>query len=104
MTARTVGRMVGALFLLAYVVYLAGGALADSGSASTVALSHVASDQAQISAGALLMLLNSAAVIGIGVLIFPVLRRHHEFSAFGYLSASVARLARGAAPPKERSS
>ena len=91
MSARTIGRIVGALFLLAYVVYLAGGALADSGSASTVALSHVASHQAQISAGALLMLVNSAAVIGIGVLIFPVLRRHHEFSAFGYLSAQVVQ-------------
>jgi len=30
-TARTTGRIVGALFLLAYVVYLAGGALAGSG-------------------------------------------------------------------------
>ena len=71
MSARTLGRIVGALFLLAYVVYLVGGAMADSGSASTVVLSHVGSHQLQISAGALLMLANSAAVIGIGVLISP---------------------------------
>ena len=90
-TARTTGRIVGALFLLAYVVYLAGGALAGSGSASTVVLSHVAGHQLQISAGALLMLANSAAVIGIGVLIFPVLGRHHKNSAYGYLAAQVAQ-------------
>ena len=30
-------------------------------------------------------------MIGIGVLIFPVLTRHHEFSAFGYLSAQVVQ-------------
>ena len=35
------------------------------------------------------MLVNSAAVIGIGVLIFPVLKRHHEISAYGYLSAQL---------------
>jgi hypothetical protein len=91
MSARTIGRIVGALFLLAYVVYLAGGALADAGSASTVVLSHVASHQLQISAGALLMLANSAAVIGIGVLLFPILKRHHEISAYGYLSAQVVQ-------------
>ncbi len=90
-SAGTIGRIVGALFLLAYVVYLAGGALADAGSASTVVLSHVASHQTQISAGALLMLANSAAVIGIGVLIFPILKRHHEISAYGYLSAQVVQ-------------
>jgi len=91
MSARTIGRIVGALFLLAYAVYLAGGALADAGSASTVVLSHVASHQTQISAGALLMLANSAAVIGIGVLIFPILKRHHEISAYGYLAAQVVQ-------------
>ena len=91
MSARTTGRMIGALFLLAYLVYLAGGAMAGSGSASTVVLSHVAGHQLQISAGALLMMANSAAVIGVGVLIFPVLGRHHKNSAYGYLAAQVAQ-------------
>jgi hypothetical protein len=90
MSARTAGRTAGALFLLACVAYLAG-ALAGSGSASTVVLSHVAGHQMQISAGALLMLVNSAAVIGIGVLVFPVLKRHHEISAYGYLTTQVAQ-------------
>ena len=91
MSARTIGRSAGALFLLAYVVYLAGDALARSGSAGTVALPQIAAHQLQVSAGTLLMLANSAAVIGIGILLFPVLRRHHELSAYGYLAAQVVQ-------------
>jgi hypothetical protein len=91
MSARTTRRTVGVLFLLAYVVYLADGAVPGAGSASTVVLSHIASHQLQISAGALLMLANSAAVIGFGVLIFPILKRHHESSAYGYLTVQVAQ-------------
>ena len=37
------------------------------------------------------MLANSAAVIGVGVLIFPVLGQHHKNSAYGYLAAQVAQ-------------
>ncbi|MBB4914264.1 DUF4386 domain-containing protein [Streptosporangium saharense] len=80
MSVRTTGRAVGALFLLAFVVYMTGNALAGSGEAA---------DQARTGAGALLMLANSAAVAGIGVLMFPVLRRHHELSAHVYLVSRV---------------
>jgi hypothetical protein len=71
-TPRTIGRAVGALFLLAFVVYLAGGAMVEAG-------------ESLVPAGALLMLVNSAAVVGIGVLAFPVLRPHSELSAHAYL-------------------
>jgi hypothetical protein len=91
MSAKTTGRTVGVLFLLAYVVYLVGGALAGVGSASTVVLAHIAGHQAQISAGALMMLANCAAVICVGVLIFPILKRHHHNSAYGYLTAQMAK-------------
>ena len=37
------------------------------------------------------MLVNSVAVIGIGVLVFPILKRHHEISAYGYLTTQVAQ-------------
>jgi hypothetical protein len=37
------------------------------------------------------MLVNSTGVVGVGVLIFPVLKRHHEISAYGYLSAQVVQ-------------
>ncbi len=85
MSTRTIGRIVGALFLLAFVTYGAGSALFATGSGTTDVLSHVANNQMQISAGALLMLVNSAVVAGIGVLAFPVLKPHHGISAYAYL-------------------
>lgn len=86
MSTKTPGRLVGALLLLAFVVYLAGGALVDS---ATAAPSRIVDHQMQLSAGALLMLLNSAFVIGIGVLVFPVLRPRHEMTAYAYLVTRV---------------
>ncbi|MEU4768275.1 DUF4386 domain-containing protein [Actinosynnema sp. NPDC023794] len=70
MSSRTTGRAIGALFLLAFLAYGVGSALAGTASGS---------------AGALLMLANSAVVAGIGVLAFPVLRPHSELTAHAYL-------------------
>ncbi|TDB69749.1 DUF4386 domain-containing protein [Micromonospora sp. KC723] len=41
----------------------------------------------RVSAGALLMLVNSVAVVTIGVIALPVLRAHHEIPAYAYLVA-----------------
>ncbi|ONI89191.1 hypothetical protein ALI22I_16955 [Saccharothrix sp. ALI-22-I] len=68
MSSRAIGRAVGALFLLAFVVYIAGEAL--------IGVSEV---------GALLMLVDSAVVAAIGVLVFPVLKPHDEVTAHAYL-------------------
>ena len=73
MSSRAIGRVMGALFLLAFVAYGGGSALVVSGS------------RAQVAAGALLMLVNCAVVAGIGVLAFPVLRPHGELTAHAYL-------------------
>lgn len=70
MSSRTTGRAIGALFLLAFLAYGVGTALAGS---------------ASVPVGALLMLANSAIVAGIGVLAFPVLRPHSELTAHAYL-------------------
>lgn len=82
MSTKTIGRIIGALYLVAFVVYIAGGELVTAGSAS---LPDVASHQRQIAGGALLMLLNSVAVVLNGVIAFPVVRSRHEISAYGYL-------------------
>ncbi len=86
MSTRTIGRIMGSLFLLAFVVYIAGGALAGSEPRATDTLPTAADDQMRVAAGALLMLVNSAAVIGIGVLALPVLRPYGEVSAYAYLA------------------
>lgn len=84
MSTRTIGRTVGGLILLAYVAYIAGGTLVDSASGN---LSDVVASPMRVSAGAVLMLANSAIVASIGVLVFPVLRPYHQISAYAYLIA-----------------
>jgi Domain of unknown function (DUF4386) len=69
MSNRADGRIVGALFLAAFVCYGVGSAVADR------------------AAGAALMLLNSVVVATIGVLVFRLLRRPHLRTAAAYLSA-----------------
>lgn len=80
MSARTSGRAVGALVLLAFLLYGGGTSLAATASAGTPGLAPV---------GTLLVLLNSVAVAAIGAVAFPVLRRHSEVAAAGYLAARV---------------
>jgi len=87
MSTKTIGRIVGALFLLALVVYGSGSALVDSASGAADVLADVVDNRMQLSVGALLMLANSAVVVGIGVLAFPILKPHHEISAYAYLIA-----------------
>lgn len=69
MSHRTIGRIVGALFLAAFVCYGVGSALADR------------------PVGPALMLLNSVVVATIGVLVFRVLRRRHPRTSATYLIA-----------------
>lgn len=88
MSTKTIGRAVGALFLLAFVLYLAGSGLVGAGSGED-ALSGVADHRTRISVGALLMLANSAVVVAIGVLALRVLKPHGELSAYGYLAGRV---------------
>jgi hypothetical protein len=78
MSSRAVGRSIGVLLLVAFVAYGGGNALVQAGSGA---------------AGGLLMLLNSAAVIGIGVLAFPVLRPHSELTAHAYLTGRAVEAA-----------
>lgn len=69
MSTRTTGRIVGALFLSAFALY--GGGSAFAGSA----------------VGATLLLLNSAAVITLGALVFRVVRTRRPGTAGTYLAA-----------------
>lgn len=70
MSTRTVGRVMGALFLLAFVAYGTGEAMTGSA--------------ALLPAGALVMLVNSACVVGIAALVCPILKQRNEMSAYAY--------------------
>lgn len=89
MSPKSTGRVVGASILLAYLVYLSGGALVDSGAGVPAALSDVLEHQARIGVGALLMVANSVFVVGIGVLVFPAIVGHDELAARTYLAARI---------------
>lgn len=78
---RRTARMVGALFLTAFLAYGVGTTIVTriAGSADR------SGSNALFVTGAALMLLNSAMVIGIGVLMFTILRPHNKAIAAGYL-------------------
>ncbi|MDY7103865.1 MAG: DUF4386 domain-containing protein [Actinomycetota bacterium] len=87
---RSAGRVVGALFLAAFVLYGGGLALVDAASNADDVVADAADHTTQLGIGALLMLANSLVVAAIGVLVLPVLRPHGERVAYGYLAARLA--------------
>ena len=83
-------RLIGALFLAAFVLYGVGNGLVTSVVSAPDLLSTVSARQATLLVGAVLMLLNSPAVVGIGVLSFPILENHGKRTALAYLAARIA--------------
>src|SRR5436305_4418827 len=81
-SVRRAARIVGVLFLAGYLAYGVGSLIAK-GSADP------SGSTALFVTGAALMLLNSAFVIGIGVLMFPILRPHNKAIAAGYLGTRI---------------
>ena len=84
-SVRRTARIVGVLFLAGYLAYgvgslIATGIVRDGDRSGSTAL---------FVTGAALMLLNSAFVIGIGVLMFPILRPHSKAIAAGYLGTRI---------------
>jgi hypothetical protein len=82
---RRTARVVGALFLAGYVAYGVGSVLATS----VVRSADRSGSTALFATGAALMLLNSAFVIGIGVLMSPILRAHNKAIAASYLGTRI---------------
>ena len=81
-SVRRTARIVGVLFLAGFLAYGVGSVIA-TGNADR------SGSTALFVIGAALMLLNSVFVIGIGVLMFPILRAHNPAIAAGYLGARI---------------
>lgn len=77
-TARTTARIVGTLFLAAFLLYGVGNSIATTGTSSVL-----------LTTGVVMMLLNSAGVIAIGALMLPILRAHSPAIAVGYLATRI---------------
>jgi len=84
-SVRRTARIVGVLFLAGFLAYGVGNLIATG----IVRSDDRSSSTALFVTGAALMLLNSAFVIGIGVLMFPILRPHNEAIAAGYLATRI---------------
>src|SRR4051794_36864939 len=82
---RGTARVVGVLFLAGYVAYGVGSLIAQG----IVSSADRSGSTASFVTGASLMLLNSAFVIGIGVLMFPILRAHNRAIAVSYLGTRI---------------
>lgn len=86
-TARTAAVVVGALILTATASYLVGSALIESAIEAPYDFATLAETRVRV--GLFLEFINAAAVVGVGVLLFPILRKYREGMALGYAATRV---------------
>jgi Domain of unknown function (DUF4386) len=84
-SVRRIARIVGVLFLAGFFAYGVGNLIATD----IVRSDDRSGSTALFVTGAALMLLNSALVIAIGVLMFPILQAHNRAIAAGYLGTRI---------------
>src|SRR4051812_44384471 len=84
-SVRRTARLVGVLFLAGFLAYGVGSLIATP----IVRSGERSGSTGLFVTGAALMLLNSAFVIGIGVLMLPILRPHDKAIAAGYLGTRI---------------
>jgi len=89
-SARRTATIVGVLFLLGYLGVFLGSAFYAPILDAPDYLARISPNRTQVVSGVLIELINDAAVIGIGVLLFPILRRYGEGLALGYAGFRVA--------------
>jgi hypothetical protein len=87
-TYRTTAKVVGALYILGFVVGIAGSVLSTPGQ-----LDAVSAKSMMIAIGALLWVLAAAGDAAHGVMMFPILKQTNERVALGYLSARLVEAA-----------
>lgn len=87
-TYRTTAKVVGALYILGFVVGIAGSRLGAPGQLGTVSARSM-----MIAIGALLWVIAAAGDAAHGVMMFPILKQNNERVALGYLSARLVEAA-----------
>ena len=86
---RRIEIIVGVLFITATVAYSLGVILLDPIIQGSEYLTKATKNENQMVVGALLVLIDSVAVAGIGILLFPILKKKNENLAFGYAGARI---------------
>ena len=92
-TNKRTARIVGALFLTAMVTSLVGGVWLESILSAPDYLLTVSANETQVIIGVLLELTNAAAVVGIAVVLFPVIKKYGEALALGYVGIRIVEAA-----------
>ena len=82
-------RIIGLLFLIATATYMAGSGLIDTILNTPDYLSHAYPNRTQIISGVLLQFVDAVAVVGIGIMMFPLLKKHSETIAVGYVATRI---------------
>lgn len=83
-------RIVGVLILLGYLTYgIPQGTHIQPLTTATDPLAAIAANPIQLTLGALIMAINSAAVIGINLFIYPIVRQYNETVAVGYVATRI---------------
>ncbi|MBA7536584.1 hypothetical protein ES705_28848 [subsurface metagenome] len=85
-TNRKTAIIVGALFIMALVLFLIGQALYEPILGSPDYLDNAYPNRVIVIIGILLEFISALAVILIPVLLFPILKKHNEVLALGYVS------------------
>lgn len=86
---RAYSAVIGALFVSVFFLYGIGFGLVTSVTGAPAYLATIADHQFTLILGGFLMLLNSVAVVGLGVLFFPILTKHGQRTALAYLTARI---------------
>ena len=79
-----VARVVGVLFLAGMIIGVVGNTLIQSILGAPDYLSTVSANSMKIAIGAMLLLMTVAGDAAHGILMFPILKQHNEYLAFGY--------------------
>jgi hypothetical protein len=77
-TSRKTARIVGGLILAATATYMLGSGLLESILNAPDYLLNVYPNSTQVVIGVLLEFVDAAAVAAIGIMLFPILRKHNE--------------------------
>ena len=82
--------IVGVLFITATVAYSLGVIFLDPILGGSDFLTKASANENQVILGAFLVLIDAVAVAGIAIVIYPILKKHNETLALGYIGARIA--------------
>lgn len=87
--SRKTAIIAGVLFITATVAYSLGVFLLDQILRASDYLTKASENENQVIIGSILVLIDSVAVAGIVIVIYPILKKHNETLAFGYAGARI---------------